>query len=102
MATREFSASPFKIEAMRAQKETRNDLIVATMEDMGFVVRAESAAGLEMWVSASRFAQSTFGPRENAEVFRTQSDAHAAIGKIPLTFEHAGFVFMIEAADRTK
>ena len=66
----------------------------------GFVIKATSAAGLEMWVSPPRFGDHrTFGPREKADVFKTRGEADAAIGKLPVSFEHAGFMFSVESAD---
>jgi hypothetical protein len=41
----------------------------------------------------------TFGDRAGAQVFVTQSDAHSAIGEIPLAFDRAGFVFSVEAME---
>jgi hypothetical protein len=64
----------------------------------GFVIKAVSSTGLEMWVSPPRFGEHrVFGPRENAEVFRTQGEAHSAIGTLPRAFEHAGFNFEVES-----
>jgi hypothetical protein len=64
----------------------------------GFVIKAVSATGLAMWVSPPRFGKHrVFGPRENAEVFRTQGEAHSAIGTLPRAFEHAGFNFAVES-----
>jgi hypothetical protein len=64
----------------------------------GFVIKAVSLTGLPMWVSPPRFGQHrVFGPRENAEIFRTQGEAHSAIGKLPRAFEYAGFNFSVEA-----
>jgi hypothetical protein len=53
-----------------------------------------------MWVSppADGF-HPILGPRDNAEVFPTREAAHAAIGRMPLGFEDAGFVFTVEPAD---
>jgi hypothetical protein len=67
----------------------------------GFVVKATSTTGLEMWISVPRAGghHRVFGPRENADIFKTRSEAHSAIGKMPLAFEHAGFKFTVEAAD---
>jgi hypothetical protein len=58
-----------------------------------------SATGLAMWISVPHHAgHRVFGPRERAEIFQTRSEAHSAIGKMPLAFEHAGFTFTVEAA----
>jgi hypothetical protein len=66
----------------------------------GFLVRVTSATGLEMWISIPRAGgHRVFGPRENADVFRTRGEAHSAIGKMPRAFEHAGFTFTVEGAD---
>jgi hypothetical protein len=66
----------------------------------GFVIKAVSSTGLAMWVSPPRFgSHRVFGPHENAEVFDTRADAHAAIGTLPRAFEHAGFTFAVEAIE---
>jgi hypothetical protein len=64
-----------------------------------FVVKATSATGQIMWVSPPRPGnQRVFGPRENAERFRTRGEARSAIGQMPQAFEHAGFTFAVEEA----
>ncbi|HET6326239.1 MAG TPA: hypothetical protein VFG04_16295 [Planctomycetaceae bacterium] len=64
----------------------------------GFVAKATSAAGLEMWISPPRPAnQRVFGPRENAEVFRTRGQAQSAIGQMPQAFH--GFKFTVEETE---
>lgn len=68
----------------------------------GFVVKVSSSSGLVLWASRPPHGFNLiFGPRESAEVFGTPDEAHAAIGRMPATFENAGFVFAIEAADGT-
>jgi hypothetical protein len=53
-----------------------------------------------MWVSPPRFGDHrTFGPREKADVFKTRGEAHATIGKLPRSFEHAVFTFSVESAE---
>jgi hypothetical protein len=65
-----------------------------------YVIKATSASGLAMWVSPPRAGQHrVFGPRENAETFKTRGEAHSVIGKLPVSFEHAGFTFSVEAAE---
>ncbi len=66
----------------------------------GFVIKAVNLAGVAMWVSPPRFGDlRTFGPREKAEVFKTSGEAHATIGKLPLSFEQGRFTFSVEVAD---
>jgi hypothetical protein len=65
----------------------------------GFVVKASDASGHEMWVSKPRGTVRVFGPRKNADVFRTRLEAAAAIAQISASFERAGFTFTVEAAD---
>ena len=66
----------------------------------GYVVKAVSLTGHAMWVSVPQAdGHRVFGPREQAEIFKTRTEAHSAIGKMPLAFEHAGFSFAVEAAD---
>jgi hypothetical protein len=67
---------------------------------MGFVVKAVSLTGYEMWASVPHFpGHRVFGPREDAEIFKTRSEAHSAIGKMPVAFEQAGFTFTVEASE---
>jgi hypothetical protein len=73
---------------------------MAGSENTGLVVKAVSLTGLTMWLSPPRSGDHrVFGPREHAEVFRTRGEAHAVIGKLPLSFEQAGFTFSVEAAE---
>jgi hypothetical protein len=66
----------------------------------GFTVRVASSSGLVIWVSPSIDGfHPIFGSRDNAEVFSTREDAQAAIGRMPLAFQNAEFVFTIERAD---
>jgi hypothetical protein len=66
----------------------------------GFVIKAVTSTGLAMWVSPPRFGEHrVFGPREKAEIFRTQAEAHATIGTLPRAFEHAGFNFAVESIE---
>jgi hypothetical protein len=68
--------------------------------EAGFVVKATSAGGLEMWISIPHAGgHRVFGPREKAEVFRTRGEAQVAIGTMPRAFEHAGFTFTVETAE---
>jgi hypothetical protein len=66
----------------------------------GFVVKAVSLTGHAMWVSVPQDdGHRVFGPREQAEIFKTRTEAHSAIGKVPLAFEHAGLAFAVESSD---
>jgi hypothetical protein len=66
----------------------------------GFVVKAATATGLEMWVSVARAGgHRTFGPRENADVFKTRLEAHSAIKHMPPAFVQSGFTFTVETAE---
>ena len=64
-----------------------------------FVIKATGPGGQVMWagplVAGHRRG---FGALASAQVFTTQSDAHATIGEIPLAFDRAGFVFSVESA----
>jgi hypothetical protein len=71
-----------------------------TSQPKGFVIKASNSTGLEMWVSPPRFGDHrTFGPRARADVFKTRGEADAAIGKLPVSFEHAGFAFAVDAVE---
>jgi hypothetical protein len=67
---------------------------------MGFVVKVTFRGGSVCWLAATTAAGiHTLGPRERAEVFRTQAAAHAAIAKVPRSLESAGVIFSIEPAE---
>jgi hypothetical protein len=64
---------------------------------VGYVVKAESASGLKMWVSPPRQRdRRIFGPRQDAEVFRTEKEAQAVIDTLAESFERVGFQFNVE------
>ncbi|HET6327817.1 MAG TPA: hypothetical protein VFG04_24245 [Planctomycetaceae bacterium] len=66
---------------------------------MGYVVKAVSGSGVKMWISLPmQKSQRTFGPREKAEIFRTQKDARAVIDTLEETFRRVGFEFDVESA----
>jgi hypothetical protein len=66
---------------------------------MGYVVRAASASGVKMWIAQSPpKCQRAFGPREKAEIFRTQKEAQAVIDTLADTFRRVGFEFDVETA----
>ena len=66
---------------------------------MGYVVKAVSASGCQMWVLPPRDkTHSNFGPRRDAQVFRTEKDAQAAVEKLPDCLRLFGFEFKIESA----
>jgi hypothetical protein len=68
-------------------------------DERAFVIQVTSAHGeATMWLAVSvAGAPRVFGLREAANAFATQSRAHAVIGKLPLAFDRAGFVFSVEA-----
>jgi hypothetical protein len=66
---------------------------------MGYVVRAASASGVKMWVAPTPpKTQRAFGPREKAEIFRTQKDAQAVIDTLADSLRRVGFEFDVETA----
>lgn len=66
---------------------------------MGYVVNAVSGSGLKMWVSPPRERiRRVFGPRKDAEIFRTQKEAQAVIETLAESFERVGFKFEVESA----
>ena len=66
---------------------------------MGYVVKAVSASGCKMWVQPPKQkSQRNFGPRKEAEVFRTQKDAQSVIDSLPESFRQIGFDFEVERA----
>jgi hypothetical protein len=67
---------------------------------MGFVVKATTRGGQSLWVSKPGVDElRTLVPRERADVFKTQTDAHVAIGKMPRVFEGMGYIFAVEVDD---
>jgi hypothetical protein len=66
---------------------------------VGYIVKAVSASGCKLWVQpSSQKSHRDFGPREDAEIFRTQKDAQAVIEKLPESFRQIGFNFEVEPA----
>ena len=66
---------------------------------MGYVVKAVSTSGTKMWVSPPKQKHHrVFGPRQDAEVFRTQKEAHEAIDALAESFRRVGFEFEVETA----
>jgi hypothetical protein len=66
---------------------------------VAYIVKAVSASGCKLWVQPSRRkSHRDFGPREDAEVFRTQKDAQAVIDTLPESFRQIGFNFEVEPA----
>jgi hypothetical protein len=52
-----------------------------------------------MWVQPPKQkSHRNFGPRDEAEVFRTQKDAQAVIDKLPESFRQIGFEFEVESS----
>jgi hypothetical protein len=69
-------------------------------DQIGFVVKMSSSSGMLIWVSPPTDGfHPILGSRDNAEVFSTREDAHAAIGRMPIAFQNAAFLFTIEPAD---
>ena len=67
---------------------------------MGFVVKATSRRGRALWISRPGIdGLRALVPRERAEVFETEADAHVAIGKMPRVFDGMGYIFAVEVAD---
>ena len=52
-----------------------------------------------MLAPTKSFGTRTFGPREKAEIFKRQADAHAAIAKLPRSMIGGGAVFSVEPAE---
>jgi hypothetical protein len=79
--------------SQRFLKRQREDPAVS------YVVMAVSASGCKMWISPPRQkGHPVFGPRKDAEVFRTKADAQAVIEKLPESFRQIGFNFEVESA----
>jgi hypothetical protein len=67
---------------------------------MSFVVKATTRGGQSLWISRPGVEElRTLVPRERADVFKTQKEAHVAIGKMPRIFDGAGYIFAVEMAD---
>jgi hypothetical protein len=67
---------------------------------MSFVVKATSRGGRSLWISRPGIDElRALVPRESADVFETQKDAHVAISKMPRVFEGMGYIFAVEMAD---
>jgi hypothetical protein len=67
---------------------------------MGYVVKAMSASGCKLWIQpVTQKHHRNFGPRKDAEVFRTQKDAQAIIDRLPPSFRQIGFEFEVESSN---
>ena len=68
---------------------------------MGFVVKATKRDGHLLWVSRPGLLEAfrSLVPREQADVFETQTDARIAISKTPRVFDAATYLFEVEVAD---
>ncbi len=67
--------------------------------EVGYVVNAVSASGLKMWISPPKEkARRVFGPRRDAEIFRTQKEAQDVIASLEDKFRQVGFNFEVESA----
>jgi hypothetical protein len=78
--------------SQRFLKRQREDPAVS------YVVMAVSASGCKMWAAPPRQkGHPAFGPRRDAEVFRTKAEAQAAIDKLPESFRQIGFNFEVES-----
>jgi hypothetical protein len=67
---------------------------------MGFVVKVDFATGDRRWLtSPRRGGVPAFGPREIAQVFRTESESQAAIDTVRQTSPGDGVTFRVEAAE---
>jgi hypothetical protein len=68
--------------------------------EAGFIVKVTSTTGLELWIAFPRAGgHRVFGPRKNADVFRTRGDAHIAIRTMQRAVEYPGLTFIVEGAD---
>jgi hypothetical protein len=67
---------------------------------MPFVVKATSRNGRSLWASRPGIDElRALVPRESADVFDTERDAHVAISKMPRVFDGMGYIFAVEVAD---
>jgi hypothetical protein len=68
-------------------------------KSMLFVVKATIGDGNVCWLAPSKaFGLRTLGPRESAEVFQSQREAHAAIAAMLRVRNRADANFSIESA----
>jgi hypothetical protein len=67
---------------------------------MGYVVKAVSASGAELWVSPPRpETHCVFGARKEAVVFRTPMHAQAVIVTLAEQCKRYGFVLEVEPVE---
>jgi hypothetical protein len=67
---------------------------------MPFVIKMTTPNNNVCWVSAAKsFGARTFGPREKAELFKRQADAHAVIANLPRGVLDCGVVFSVESVE---
>jgi len=66
---------------------------------MPFVIKMTTPSNNVCWVSTAKsFGARTFGPKEKAEIFKRQADAHAVIANLPRSVLYGGAVFSVEGA----
>jgi hypothetical protein len=67
---------------------------------MGYVVKAVSASGAELWVSPPRpETHCIFGPRQGAEIFRTRTQTQAVIETLAEECKRYGFLLEVDSAE---
>jgi hypothetical protein len=65
-----------------------------------FVVNLAGQNGFSCWLSAPNSEGfRTVSLREDAEIFQTVAEAHAAISRMPRAFSDASLVFSVEVAE---
>jgi len=68
---------------------------------MGYIVKATSASGVKMWISLPTHTRHrAFGPRDQAEVFRTQKEAQSVVETMADQLRRVGFEFDVESASK--
>ena len=67
---------------------------------MRFVVKATSRRGRSLWISTPGIDElRALVPRDRANVFETEKDAHIAISKMPRVFDGISYIFSVEGVD---
>ena len=80
-------------------ESARSVVVKPKRTGMGYVVKAVSASGAELWVSPPRSeTHCIFGVRKEALVFRTPIQAQAAIEALAEQCKRYGFLLEVDSA----
>jgi hypothetical protein len=84
---------------LSAVDSARSVVVKPERTGMGYVVKAVSASGAELWVTPSRpETRCIFGVRKEASIFRTPMQAQTVIEALAEKCERYGFLLEVNSA----